>query len=208
MENRTSESVVLWCRFGNCSQIDPRQRRRLGFPFPQSAQFGFLVHTPVAAAPHLTLSNRIFERTLRAQPRGVEIPVVREGSFFSGDRTFLGVPAGEGVRVSLRAYDPWVHLPTPTTNLVLIRVSVQTLAGDELGSFELRPQILNPEGPAVDYYKPGIAMVHDLAAVVPAVAAHERVHIRVSAQPAQAQYYGMVAVTDNETQTVSIISAQ
>lgn len=208
LENRTTEPVSLWTCTFVCPRIGAGERLLLGFPLGRHPEFGFLWTMAADVAPHLTFSNRIFERTLRAQPRGVDIPVVREGSFFNGEQTFLGVPAGEGVRVSLRAYNPWNHVPTPTVNLQRLLVTVVNDAGAELGRFEMRPEILNPTTSGEDWFKPGIAAVHDLAAVVPAMRAHQRVHIKIGAQPGQAQYYAMVAVTDNETQTLSIITAQ
>lgn len=208
LENRSSEPVFLWNCTTVCPRIGARERAVLGFPLGQRPELGFLFTLAGEAAPHLTFSNRIFERTLRAQPLGVDIPVVREGAFFSGDQTFLGVPAGEAVRVSLRAYDPWIHVPTPTVRLQHLLVTVVNSAGTELGRFEVRPGVVNQTTSGEDWFKPGIAAVHDLATLVPTVRMHERVHIRVSSHPAQAQYYAMVAVTDNETQTVSIITAQ
>ena len=208
LENRGAEPVFLWnCSFV-CPGIGPRQRALVNLPLGQHPELGFLFTLRGDAAPHLTFSNRIFERTLRAQPRGVDIPVVREGAFFSGEQTFLGVPASAGVRISVRAYNPWVHVPTPTVSLQRLLVTVVDDAGAELGAFELRPEILNPTTSGEDWFKPGIAAVHDVLALVPAARTSERLHIKIRGEPAQAEYYAMVAVTDNATQTVSIITAQ
>jgi hypothetical protein len=218
VDNRNSTGVVLSppCEIPIVCPVEFIKARRahmltapLGQPYRPEA--GLLLYIPVEQAAGLTFSNRIFELTSRSQPRGVDLPVVREGEFFHGVKTFLAVPTGNDVRISLRIYDPWLQhvsfgIPAPTP---LEAVRVQVVGPDEsvVGSWLLTPQI-NPTGSIGDFLIPGFAAIYDLASVIPAVDSHPRIHLRVTPIPEDAQYWGMVSVTDNETQTVSIISAQ
>lgn len=212
LENRNDEHVRLFDYCGlPCPSWGPGQTMPLYNPVTFPPELGFVFRIRLDLARNMTFSNRIFERTLRSQPRGVDVPVVREGSFFDGPQTFLGIPAGTGVRTSLRVYDPWIsfrspRLPGPA--LEAVRVEVTDTDFNPLGTVTLRPVIHNPTNGSEDSHKPGFAAVYDLAIAFPGILAHEYVHIRVTPIPAGAQYWGMVSVTDNETQTVSIITAQ
>jgi len=213
LENRNDVEVQLYdfC-MQVCGGFAPRHAGVLNNPLGVTRpEYGVLLYFPVQQAQHLTFSNRIFERTLRSQPRGVDIPVVREGSFFTGEKTFLGVPAGSGVRVNVRAYDPWSNHPVaarPGGRLESVTIEVRDKDQQLLGTSTLRPRIPNPGNTNYDFHKPGFDAISDLAGVFPAVAQLEYVHVRVRPVPATAQYWAMVSVTDNLTQTVSIVTAQ
>ena len=212
MENRSDEIVQLFNYCGNvCLGWGQGAAGEVHEPLGgRTPETGFMFFLPVAQASDVTFSNRIFERTMRSQPRGVDIPVVREGAFFSATQTFLGVPAGEGVRVSLRLYDPWYHFRESRPGPALERVTVEIRDQRErpIGTTTLAP--LRPVASVSGefFHKPGFNAIYDLGAVAPAIMASEFVFIRVTPVPAGAQYYAMVAVTDNETQTVSIVTAQ
>lgn len=218
-ENRNDEAVRVWaeCYHHTCfgSSLVKGLGRQVFTPAPPDRRidplvgFRFLIN--LDEARNITFSSRIFERTLRAQPRGVDIPLVREGEFFAGPEIFLGVPAGAGVRTSLRIYDPWAGLdmrPHPTLEKVIAEVRAFSESGDMLGEIELRPTLVGATGGVDDWNRTGFAVIYDLAMMVPGILSQERIHISVRPVPDGAQYWGMVAVTDNETQTVSIITAQ
>lgn len=150
----------------------------------------------------LTLSARMWETTRLGQPRGIDLPVVREQEFFTESQIFLGVPSDNGVRVGLRVYDPRIHLHrTPRR----IKVEVLNLQQVVIASTTLLPR-LHTVPP--DRFHPGYDAILDLAAAFPVVLSARTVHIRVTPEPAGADYWAMVSVTDNETQTLSIITAQ
>ena len=163
---------------------------------------GLLLTPFTHEASQITFSNRIWETTRAAQPRGVEIPVVRERDFFRGPQAFLGVPSGPNVRIALRVYDPRIH-DTPARQQ--ISAVVLNPNGNVLGEFELSPERVVPERNQVT--QPGFAAVNDVAALVPAVLQHDTIHIRVRTLTG-GEYWAMVSVTDNATQTVSIVTAQ
>lgn len=215
LENRNDAEVPL---FQYCMQLCPgfgaHLTGRMGTdPLGiNPAEQGLLLFIPIGLAGNLTFSNRIFETTLRAQPRGVDIPVVREGNFFTGTQTLIGVPGGPAVRISLRAYDPWQAftppaLPGPPLEQVHV-VVLDEHQRMELGTATLQPRVMHRTTVGQDWHKPGFDALYDLAAVIPAINDHQYVHVRLHPVPAGAQYWAMVAVTDNETQTVSIITAQ
>lgn len=195
----------------------PDDFNRVGFPLGAHPQLGYMLYVDAQAAPHVTFSNRIFERTLRGQPRGVDVPAVREGNFFASQRAFLGVPVDEGVRAGLRVYDPWVHqhdaltaraaFPPPSPPLEGVSVEVRDQNARVLTTTILRPVVTYRENVA-DISRPGLAAIYDLAAALPQLRDAQTVHIRVTPIPNGAQYYAMVSITDNQTQTVSIITAQ
>ena len=213
-DNRNSTSVVI----GNCEvpivcplRLYPQQADVIEVaPRPES---GLRLSVPIEQATNLTFSNRIFERTLRSQPRGVDIPVVREGEFFDSEETFLAVPSGPDVRITLRVYDPWFGLSAlgigPDNELHNVQVEIFDLTHNSLGTASLTPVVTFPTNSNEDDFRtPGIAVIQNLAALFPAINAHDSVHVRVESVPSGAQYWAMVSVTDNETQTVSIVTAQ
>lgn len=175
---------------------------------------GYVLHVPAGLAPNITLSNRMFERTLRSQPRGVDLPVVRERDYFSTTQTFLGVPSDAGVRVALRVYNPWAQMifsPQPEPRLQ--GVTVQFFGADKvlLASTIMIPTVDYkdfPDEAQGDEGRPGLAIVHDLAASFPGLTTKDSIHVVVTPFPANAQYWAMISVTDNATQSVSIITAQ
>ena len=57
-------------------------------------------------AAGIHLASRLLETSRRAQPNGIDIPMIREDRFFKQPSTFLGIPSGPGVRSRLRVYDP------------------------------------------------------------------------------------------------------
>jgi hypothetical protein len=206
VHNRNNVEVTLHsCPPAACPGVPPDGMGVLNVPIGTHPEVGYLLYPSIAHAPQLTFANRIFERTRLGQPRGVNIPVVREGEFFSSERTFLGVPTASGVRAGIRIYDPWLRSfgPMPTPRLTSVTVEVLNAERVVLGSATLVPEIPFSDGLS----RPGYAAIHDLSAVVPQLSTLDWVHIRVRPQPANAQFYAMVAVTDNETQTVSIITA-
>jgi hypothetical protein len=55
---------------------------------------------------------------------------------------------------------------------------------------------------------PGFDAILDVPVAFPAIGALERVTLRVTCTDADAEFWAVVSVTDNDTQTVSIITAQ
>jgi hypothetical protein len=215
MDNRNS-SIVLFLPPCDVPIVCPEELIRAGrtemlrpFQYPER---GLVLHIQIQHAARLTFSNRIFEHTLRAQPRGVDIPVIREGEFFDSVKTFPAVPAGDDLRIGVRVYDPWLalrrYIPVPFPPLEAVRIEIFDEVQSLRGSAILDPELQNASGDRFDVLRPGFASNYDLAESFPVVRELSRVHVRLTPVPEGAQYWGMVSVTDNETQTVSIITAQ
>jgi hypothetical protein len=224
VENRGSQPVHLHpCEF-QCNDVVSGVIRLFDFPMGPHPDLGYLYEARAEEAANLRFSNRIFERSRRGQPRGVNIPVVREGEFFTQSESFLAVPSGNGVRISLRVYDPWIHYPPPARPgpalplkpgpaLESVRIEILNPAGATIAETSLRPAITYLPIPqrqfdALNRTRPGMASIHHLAGLFPQLNDNEHVHIRVTPVPADAQYWAFVSVTDNDTQTVSVITAQ
>ena len=188
---------------GGCFVYPPGYAGKLGGPITPRPELGLLLSPPAGAGKLLTFSNRIYEITRRGQPRGIDIPVVREREFFDQAVLFLGVPTDGGVRASIRVYDPRVQDITyrgiPRTFLV------EAL---ELDGYVLGSRVLTTELRSANFVTPGYDAIADIASAFPAVAAHERINVRVTPQVPGTEFWAMVALTDNGTQTVSIITAQ
>jgi hypothetical protein len=206
----------------NCNSFCPEQfvPGRMGLithPLGERPDLGYLFYVGSTLAPRVTFANRMYERTLRGQPRGVDLPVVREGAFFNNERVFLGVPVDAGVRAAIRVYDPWVHHfgstfypepPSPRLEGVRVELRREGSEATTLGTAVLRPIVQLKQSP-IDYTRPAFDGIYDLGAMFPAIRdVVGRVHVRVTPIPAGAEYYAMVSVTDNSSQTVSIITAQ
>jgi len=170
-------------------------------------EYGLLLTPYAELAANLTFSARIFEITRKGQPRGVNIPIVREREFFTRPTIFVAVPAGPDVRVALRLYDPRVPRPVPSSFTVeVLKYTGEPFRTDDLlGTTIMSPTLRNDGNLAA--ITPGFDIIADLAARFPAINDHAYVNIKVTPQSAGV-YWGMVAVTDNDTQTVSIITAQ
>lgn len=217
LHNGSDTQIYLHhCNFDCPQDFVPGHMGLVGLPLGERPELGHMFYLPARLAPHVTFANRMFERTLRGQPRGVDLPVVREGAFFNKERVFLGVPIDEDVRVAIRVYDPWVHHlggtahPTapPSPRLEGVRIQLSSEADQTiLATAILRPTVQYKETLA-DISRPALDGIYDLGAVFPAIRNAGRMHIRVTPVPAGAEYYAMVSVTDNSSQTVSIITAQ
>lgn len=210
VESRNTAHVT-WgnCNTFTCAPLQPLSITRLAAPIGRRPELGHVLLVNAGEAQHLTFSNRMYERTMKSQPRGIDIPVVREGSFFSTPKMFLAVPTGVGVRVGIRLYDPWAFKPSLPVGPVLETLTIEALdgLGNVIGTVTVRTEVPVRET-STDLSRPGFVGLLNLAQTFPAIDAHMRIHLRVTPNPVGAQYWGMVSVTDNQTQTVSIITAQ
>ena len=172
-------------------------------------ELGMIFIPPADIADQLTFSARIYETTRLGQPRGVDIPVVREHEFFRKPATFLGVPVRDGVRVTLRVYDPrvWDFGRNPFGPPVTFGVSVFDEDAKLIGTTVMAARVQDI-GDGFGTSRPASDILGDLTTIFPAIAAHNRVKIVVTPEKPDTEFWALVSVTDNESQTVSLITAQ
>lgn len=163
----------------------------------------FSLHPNQAAG--IQLSSRLLEISRRAQPNGIEIPIIREDQFFKGTSTYLGIPSGPAVRARLRVYDPR-HQPGSTVRVEVLDVDGKLIAettlspGNDPARVILFPRVILPY--------PAFALIGDLATAFPAVGSLDRYHIRITPLTPGMEYWAFVAVTDVETQHLLLITSQ
>ena len=146
-------------------------------------------------AEKVTLSARLLELSRRAQPNGIEIPIVWENEYLIRPVTLPAIPNDDQTRVALRVYDPrW--LPGSS-----VRIELLTLSGQLIGSTTLRPG-----DNIVSRAHPGYQGINDLAALFPELHEHQRFDIRVTPLTPGMEYWTFVSVTDRATQHVLLIT--
>lgn len=162
---------------------------------------GVLFYLKVEDAAQIVLTSRLYEVSRRAQPEGIEIPVVREGAFFKRPSSFLAVPGGTGARAALRVYDP------RRAGVTLKVEALSADAGQVLATTQLTTAVAT--APGLDtLVTPGFAAIYDLAAAFPILNTVTAYHLRVTPVSPDAEYWAMVSATDNETQHVLLITSQ
>jgi len=221
LHNRSNSSVNIDACEPACPGYSSGVISILGEPLGRKGDRGMVFYLPEDQARAVTFASRIFETTMRTQPRGIEIPVIREDDFYSTTQSFLHVPSDSGVRVALRVYDPWeksMFAPSVTLDHVVVEV----IAGDrldlspgqtvKLGEFSMTPTVNYAEFPGelagFVRSRPGLSLIGDLSTRIPSIYQYPAIHILVRPVPDGAHYWAMVSVSDNATQTVSIITAQ
>lgn len=190
------------CQFPPCIGAFPGEFRRWAGVESNHNDGGALFYLPKDHADLIHLQVRLLELSRRAQPTGVEIPLIREGDFLSHETVLLSVPAGSGVRSALRVYDAGLLRGSS------VRAEFLDMSGNVLATTILRPGD-DPVVPERQYYAhpyPGAAAIHNLTTVFPQLQSVERFNVRLVPLTAGMQYWGFVSVTHDETQHVLLIT--
>lgn len=149
---------------------------------------GDLEFVPRQAMPNVHFGVLVRDLSHQAEALGTEIPVIRDRDFFGHPLELLNVPTDPRFRVSLRAYDigPGTGLEMEIRPLESDEVLVSTFVFPVLGT-----------------------LISDLVATYPQLAGKGPVRITLS-PPIEGwpTLWGFVAVTNNATQHVTIISPQ
>lgn len=170
---------------------------------------GALLYIPLDIAPEIHMSARLLELSRSSQPNGVDIPVVAEDEFFSGPSSYLAIPVSRDNRVALRVYDPRL-VRGSTVRVELLGPEGQLVAETTLspGDDPIVPRT-PPDPRRVQHYPhPGQAAILDVTREFPALVGFERFHIRVTPLTPGMEYWAFVSVTDNDTQSVMLITSQ
>ena len=140
--------------------------------------------------------SRLYELSRHAQPTGVEIPIVPEDEFFTKQSRFIGIPNNSTIRVALRVYDP-MHMPGSAVRVEIFDESGNAIAATIL---PLIPQ-------TIDAISPGYGAILDVASAFPQLASVGRFDIRLTPLVDVMFYWALVSVTDQNTQTVLLVTA-
>jgi hypothetical protein len=201
-------TVDIWTLQINLCEVEPclppqfpaRSQGKISFQRGELIDGGALLYIPLEVADRVSFSSRVLEVTRRAQPTGFAVPVVRETEYFETPVVLPGIPAGPGIRSSLRIYDPSGHgggtflveLIVGAGSSTIASFTVTLAAGTFFRSLAVAP---------------AYAAVHDLESLVPGGVPDEVFHVRVTPMSGADPYWTFASVTDNETQHVLIITA-
>jgi hypothetical protein len=198
-------NVDIWvdlCDLGNCPGfLRPKSQAKVDFSWGpmrgEGIDGGALLYIPLDVANRVSFSSRVLEVTRRAQPTGFAVPVVRATEFLETPVVLPGIPAGDGVRSSLRIYDPNGHGGrTFLVELMAGRMTTSFHVTLSAGTFEESFPVA-----------PAYGAVHDLESLVPGGVPDEVFHVKVTPLSGSDKYWTFASVTDNETQHVLIITA-
>jgi hypothetical protein len=170
--------------------------------YQNHANPGVFLYVAKAQAANVTFALRIRELSRQAADF-VEVPVVRERDFATGATNLLDVPTGAQSRVHLRIYGA-------SASADLAELTVRVFAGDAKlyeqvltltpplgGTLAFSPETLLPN--------PAYAELANLTQVA-GVANRGDVRVEIAPVTAGLRYWAFLAVTNNATQRVSLIT--
>jgi hypothetical protein len=150
---------------------------------------GFVIHLPRQDAPNVALNLLVRDLSRQAEALGAEIPVVRENEFYEGPFGVVNVPVDPRFRVALRLYS--------IDGAGAMQLVLRPMNGG-------LPVLVTPPLPV-----PERLLISDLLAWYPELAGHGPLRIEVVPMtPAHGRFWGFAAITNNETQHVTVISPQ
>jgi hypothetical protein len=150
---------------------------------------GFVIHLPRQDAPNVALNLMVRDLSRQAEALGAEIPVVRESEFHEGPFGVVNVPVDPRFRVAFRLYS------------IDGAGSMQLVFKPMSGAL---PVLVTPPLPV-----PERLLISDLLAWYPELAGHGPLRIEVVPMtPAHGRFWGFAALTNNETQHVTVVSPQ
>jgi hypothetical protein len=144
----------------------------------------------------LRFNLRIRDVSRAVETWGAEIPVVRDGEFFSGSLTLLNVPTGSRFRQTLRIYALSATPAVVHMRVVPLR-STRPLGEEDI---ELAP------GDSVGYV-PAFRQI-SLTERFPQLASGQPVRIELQAAAPDLELWAFVTVTNNDTQEVTTVTPQ
>lgn len=205
IHNGSDEPLRFIQRSWRCPIIltcDPQVPRGVTMPVttvdgPVNA--GAMYYVPAVLAEEITFEVRLLELSRRAQPNGIELPVVWEDDFRTKPTRLIAVPRGEHLRTALRLYDP--RRAGMTFDVEIIGASGETLATTRV----LAADPADPTMAIHDDHLPFVAFLPDVEALIPATIPGQRYDIRVK-PVSGGEYWAFSSVTDRDTQHVLIIT--
>ncbi|MGA7614586.1 MAG: hypothetical protein WBX15_05330 [Thermoanaerobaculia bacterium] len=170
---------------------------------------GFFVYVDRAHAADVAFQLNTRDLSREAETRGTEVPVVREGEFFTGTRSLLGIPVDARFRVSLRIYDgDNSDADASATVRFFEEYGAQVDSGepDRLLLEETIP-FQYPTSAESRRAQPGYIYLPDLA-MIPELAGISTIRIDVESAQSGRHLWTFASVTNNQTQHVTLITPQ
>lgn len=165
----------------------------------KSLPSGVLSWVPRSALENVHFGLLVRDLSRQREALGAEVPVVREDEFFDGTSfSLLNIPTDARFRAGLRLY----AIDGPTQ----VRLRILPM-NSPVARVDTSVVLLKADG---DNQKHGALFIGDLVAAYPQLAGTGPLRIEVSPLPdgSVPRIWGFVAVTNNETQHVTVISPQ
>lgn len=213
MRNNGSVPITLapWqCPMGAlCVPIFPLTRQLqptetlFNLPVIPQTNLGRLLYVSRDNASDLSAGLRLFETSRSQTDAGTEIPVVREDAFLTRASHFHSVPVNGFFRVTVRIYEMGVD-----------NAQFQLSASEEregvANGGPLRTEVVRAVAPENGTFRehPGYAESTTLTLLGFATANPVNVRIDVEPLTAGSRYWAFVAITNNDTQRVTLVTPQ
>jgi hypothetical protein len=174
------------------------------YPKPNNGAAGtvlYLYPDPVAGAgsgdPHdISFELRITDLSRNATSAGTEVPVVRENQFRSSTLRLLDVPSDARFRPALRLFE---------MNLDQASFTVRVLDQDT-NAVLLERQVATSTPPQpITRFRPGFVEIRD---IVPPGAQPTSLRIEIDPQTTGSAFWAYVAITNNDSQQVTLVTPQ
>jgi hypothetical protein len=169
-------------------------------PRPGIPALFMYVYLADPAQDNVQFGLRVRDLSQQANSWGTEVPVVRDADAFARPFDLLNVPLVARFRQTLRVYD----LAATSSSSVKVQYFAMP-AGTLLKEYDL--PIMFPTDQLTPPTTPGYAEV-GFVGNAPELAGVERIRVRIIPMNEQQRLWGMVSVTNNDTQELTIISPQ
>ncbi|HEY0593587.1 MAG TPA: hypothetical protein VGF40_17575 [Thermoanaerobaculia bacterium] len=174
---------------------------------------GLLLYVRRTLVDDVAFNLRIQDVSRQALTWGTEIPVVRERELRTGVIDLLDVPTDGRFRVALRVYDPYQEPRTrPDATTSWVKIELFSMESQELIASRtaelVQPPIENLCGAPTAGITcwPGSFEIHHLVNEFPAIAASDRIRVRITPLTPGLRMWAFANVTNNETQHVTTIT--
>jgi len=154
-----------------------------------------------AHADKIHVSVRIGDRNRRPLSQGTSVPVIRERDWPRDPVELLDIPTDPAVRATLRVYDLDAMKGSVLVTIHPLREN-DTLAEVVLDLSGDTNRNLDP----VWYQFPDLGEIADLVSTFPQIGMHERLRVRVEPLTPGMRFWAFVAITDNMTQHVTVVT--
>jgi len=190
------------CQIGGCPPEDAGPRISF-IPqiFAASQHPGAFVYLEKPGADKVFLNLRVQDLSRQSQTWGTEIPVLRERDFYSSAFQLLNTPTSSEFRTNLRIYD------FDGRNGTEARVTIFPVSDNSVLSSEV-VRLIAPASVGGEPSFPAYAEITSLTSKHPQIVNARRVRIEIEPMTPGAKIWAFVAITNNDTQHVTLITPQ